>query len=133
MQTFATRRSKHTFMPSFVVDFIAKGTADDEWRMVLVEAGPWHSSETRLQSIQDRLYNCIDAAIDGQLAEQFPQTLGKRIVIELDCYDSPEAEIIEFFDRFSGGVLALDEYRSALSNNPYVREIGFNLNLGASD
>ena len=133
MQTFAPRRSKHTFMPSFVVDFIAKGTADDEWRMVLVEAGPWHSSETRLQSIQDRLYNCIDAAIDGQLAEQFPQTFGKRIVIELDCYDSPEAEIIEFFDRFSGGVLALDEYRNALSKSPYVREIAFNLNFGATD
>ena len=97
----------------------------------------WAPSErnpqTRLQSIQDRLYNCIDAAIDGQLAEQFPQTLGKRIVIELDCYDSPEAEIIEFFDRFSGGVLALDDYRNALSKSPYVREIAFNLNLGATD
>ena len=49
-------------MPSFGVDFIAKGTADDEWRMVLIEAGPWHSSETRADSDDDaHLFRTIDA------------------------------------------------------------------------
>lgn len=120
-------------MRDFVVDFIAKGQADNEWLMVLVETGPWHSCDTRLRVIQDRMYNCIDAAIDGQLAQQFPQTAGKTIIIQLDCYDAPEAELRDFFERFSQGIVELDDYKRALNQSPYVGELGFKLNLGTTD
>ncbi len=120
-------------MAEFIVDFIAKGATEEEWLMVLIEEGPWHPHEARLQAIQDRLYNCIDALIDGQLAQAFPQTSGKRIVIQLDCYDAPEEDLRDFFERFSQGVVELQDYKSSLGNSPHVQELGFQLNLGTSD
>lgn len=115
-----------------VVDVIAKGTSSDEWLMVLVEEGPWPTVETRLRAIQERLYGCIDAAIDGQLAGEFPETYGKRVVIQLDCYDAPEHDVSDFFDRFSKGALATNDYRHALAGSSYVSDITFKLNLAAT-
>ena len=55
------------------VDFVARGETEGEWKMVLVEQGPWSGSiEDALQRIQKRLYDCLDAALDGQLAEKYP-------------------------------------------------------------
>lgn len=88
-----------------VVDFVAHGEADDEWKMVLVEQGPWDGPiEAQLRRLQERLYGTIDAALDGQLAEKFSESLGKRIVVQLDGYNMPKAEVAEFFERFSKGV-----------------------------
>lgn len=113
-----------------VVDFIAKGDSTDTWKMVLVEQGPWPGSlNEQLRRIQDRMYGCIDAALDGQLSERFPETKDKNIIIQLDCYNVPRAEVEEFFSRFASGVFALDDYRSALSNNRFVKSIDFEVSF----
>ena len=115
-----------------LVDFVARGDTPDEWQMVLVEEGPWNESvENELRRIQDRLYGAIDAAVEGRLAEQFPDSLGKRIVIQLDCYDGPANEVAEFFDRFSSGVLETEDYKKALSGNRFVSGIAFRSNFQA--
>ncbi len=112
------------------VDFIARGASEDEWLMVLVEEGQWSQPlEGRLRQIQERLYASLDAAIDGQLAEQFPETLGKRIVVRLDCYDAPEREVSDFFERFSKGAMMTPEYSQSLAESTYVSDIGFELHL----
>ncbi|MGH1422974.1 MAG: DUF6572 domain-containing protein [Hyphomonas sp.] len=118
---------------SVTVDFIARGSSDDEWLMVLVEEGSWQQVNMRLRSIQDRLYGCIDAAIDGQLAQKFPQTNGKRIVIRLDCYDAPELEVSNFFERFSNLVFVIGDYKQALADSRYASEITFELNFDTTD
>ena len=113
-----------------IVDFVAKGDSPGEWRMVLVEEGPWHGSvEPQLRRIQERMYGCIDAILDGQLAEKFPDSKGKRIIVQLDCYNVPRQEVEDFFDRFSAGIFRLDDYRSALKNCEFVKEIGFDINF----
>lgn len=109
-----------------VVDFVARGDTDDEWKMVLVEEGPWgDSTEAQLHRIQDRLYGCLDAAIDGHLAEKFPETEGKRLTIRLDCYNVPKAEVSAYFERFSKGVLATSDYKAALQGNKHARSVEF--------
>lgn len=113
-----------------VVDFVAKGATPDEWKMVLVEEGPWIGSiDTQLGRVQDRLYGAIDAALDGQLAERFPESSGKKIIIQLDGYNLPKAEVAEFFDRFSKGVLSKPDYQQALQNNRFIRGIAFQVNF----
>ena len=62
-------------MGEITVDFIAK----DPWQMVLDEEGPWEDVSAHLATLQNRLYSCLDAAIDGQLAEQFPESHGQPI------------------------------------------------------
>lgn len=115
---------------TFVVDFVAQGSTEDEWRMVLVEEGPWRPPfEGELRRLQNRLYECVDAAIDGQLAERFPQTARKRLVVQVDGYQLPKVEVRDFFNRFVSGALAAPDYRKALAESPYVAEIAFELNL----
>jgi hypothetical protein len=115
------------------VDFVAKGDKPDEWQMVLVEEGPWLPPfDDQLRRLQDRLYGCVDAALDGLLAEKFPESRGKNIVIRLDCYNLPRVEVIDFFDRFSGSVFAIEDYKQALENNEFVNEVSFQVNFDST-
>lgn len=113
-----------------VVDFVAAGDSRDAWRLVLVEEGPWvGSTDSQLRRIQQRMYGCIDAALDGQLADRFPESKGCRAIVRLDCYDVPRDEVEAFFQRFSSGVLSLDGYRQALENSAFVRSIEFEISF----
>lgn len=112
-------------MGEITVDFISK----DPWQMVLVEEGPWQDVPAGLTKLQERLYSCLDAAIDGQLAEQFPDSCGQPITLRVDCYGVPRAETAEFFDRFSASALQLPDYKTALSASPHVSGIQFAINF----
>ncbi|TXH05499.1 MAG: hypothetical protein E6R07_01435 [Nevskiaceae bacterium] len=115
-----------------VVDFVAKGETPEEWKMVLVEEGPWKGAiQTQLRRVQERLYGCLDAALDGQLAEKFPESNGKRVVIQLDCYNLPRDKVAEFFNNFSSGVLEMPDYQQALKESSFVKGISFELNFEA--
>jgi hypothetical protein len=92
------------------VDFIAK----DPWRMVLVEEGPWDDIAANLRRVQDRLYSCVEAAIDGKLAEQFPESAGGEVVMRLDGYNLPIPEAEQFFDRFAASALESPDYKASL-------------------
>jgi hypothetical protein len=112
------------------VDFVAAGDTRDAWRMVLVEEGPWAgSTDGQLRRVQRRMYGCIDAALDGLLAERFPESKGCLVVVRLDCFDVPRAEVDAFFQRFSSGVFSLDGYRQALEKNAFVRGIEFEISF----
>jgi hypothetical protein len=116
-----------------VVDFVAKGDSPDEWRVVLVEEGPWGDEvEGQLRRIQERLYGCIDAAIDGQLCESFPESMGSRVVVQLDCYNVPQAAVQSFFEKFSSNVLLQEDYKDALQRGEFVRSIGFEVSFESS-
>lgn len=113
-----------------LVDFVARTDSPEEWRMVLVEQGPWLSDENdELRRIQDRLYGCVDAVLDGKLAEQFPETLGKHIVIQLDCYGLPRVDVENFFKAFSNGVFSLPDYKKALMSSSFAKRISFEVNF----
>lgn len=98
----------------------------------MVEEGPWAGEvEDQLRRIQRRLYDCVDAAIDGQIAAQFPASKGGRIVVQLDCYNVPRAQVEPFFVRFSEGILGIDQYRNALADSPFIDGLGFAINFDA--
>ncbi len=93
--------------------------------MVLVEEGPWVDVAANLQRLQKRLYTCVDAVIEGMLAERYPDSRGVVVVIRLDGYSLPMPDTREFFDRFSSAVLELPDYKAALGNSPHVSGIQF--------
>jgi len=80
-----------------------------------------------LRRIQERLYGCLDAAIDGKLAEKFPDSLGKNVVIQLDCYNVPRDEAEAFFKRFADGVLSVPDYKDGLARSRFVRKLSFEI------
>ena len=113
-----------------LVDFVARGETDNQWLVVLVEQGPMEGSvDDFLHKLQNRLYESIDAVIDGKLAEKFPESQGKEVVIRVDCYDLPQSDIESFFTAFSNGALETADYRDALQQNRFVSEISFEINF----
>jgi hypothetical protein len=73
--------------------------------------------------------SCIDAALDGQLAELYPETQGGQVIVRVDGYDLPQEEVREFFARFSSCVLHVPGYAAALHRNEWVGGVEFELNL----
>ena len=97
--------------------------------MVLVEQWPWEEIDTEMRRLQDRLYGCIEGALDGSLACKFPEACGKTIVIQLDGYGLPEDEDSAFFERFAHGVMKIPDYAEELRACEYVKAFRFELNL----
>lgn len=110
---------------SFIVDFIVKGDSPDVMKMILVEEGDWTDVDDRLHSLQQRMYDCIDAAIDGKLFELFPETKGKKIIISVDFYNAPYEKACNFFERFSQNALLIPSYSEALKSSAFIKGIDF--------
>ena len=117
-------------MDDFTVNFIAK-LPQGGFSMVIVEEGPWGEGETEanLRRIQARLYDCIAAALDGQLADRFPESKCKPVEIRLDAYDVPEKELLAFFALFTESVPRLPDYAESLATKKFVESLSFVLSI----
>jgi hypothetical protein len=118
-------------MGEVTVDFIARDQPHGGWSMVLVEEGPWQTSdlEANLRRVQDRLYCCLDAALAGLLARRYPGSVGKPLVIRLEAFDVPKVEVADFFERFASTVPTLPNYASAIAASRFVPSVAFELQL----
>jgi hypothetical protein len=111
------------------IDLITK-RPDGAVVLVLVEQGPWDSCEivAQLRRVQDRLYDCVDAAIDGHLAVKYPDSQGRPVVIRLDCYDTPDQDVCDFIQRFSEHVTNSDEIQRGMAAQGFVQSLEFEYN-----
>jgi len=66
----------------------------------VVEEGPWTEDAAEgLSQIRERLYDAVEVATTGKLAERFPESEGNNVCIRLDCYDLPTEPINSLFQR----------------------------------
>jgi hypothetical protein len=118
-------------MPNkLTIDLITE-KQDGKYVLVLVEQGPWKSKDVaiRLRTVQDRIYNCIDAAIDGHIASRYPDSKGRHLVIRLVCYNTPKTDISELFCKLTKYIRNSDEYQNAINNSAFIKSIDFEMNL----
>ena len=106
------------------IDFVAFDPELDAWLLVLVEPGPWDDAtvEDRLVALQDRLYGCLEAALDGQVAERFPEATDAKVIVRADCYDcygTARDAVDAFVQRFAAGIQDMPEYSP--KSSPWVR------------
>ena len=118
-------------MTEVTVDFISRDQTRGGWALILVEEGPWQENTVanELRRIQDRLYGCLDAALDGAVTGLYPDSLGSPLMIRLDAYDLPELPLRDFFATFSSEVVKLPDYVAAIASQPYFSRIEFELNV----
>src|SRR5262245_50880225 len=112
------------------IDLVTERPSDGAFILVLVEEGPWgpDEAEGQLGRIQDRLYDCVDAAVDGHLARKYPDSRGKPVVIRLDCYDTPDRPVRDFMKRFAEAIATSEEIQRDLAAQGFVQSIGFEYN-----
>lgn len=110
-------------MSKVTIDFVAFDDDRDACLLVLVEENWTGPVDDHLRALQSRLYGCLNAVLDGDLAEKFPTSEGRLIILRVDCYDLPVEPINEFVERFEAGVARMPDYSAEAS--PYVRSFGF--------
>lgn len=112
------------------IDLVTERPSDGAFVLVLVEEAPWSSdaTEEQLRRIQDRLYDCVDAAVDGHLAGKYPDSRGRPVVVRLDCYDTPDQPVRDFMKRFAEAVANSEEVQRDLVAHGFVQSLGFEYN-----
>ncbi len=98
--------------------------------MILVEVGPWEpgTEEQQLRRLQTRLYDCVDAAVDGHLAGKYPGSRGRTVRIVLDTYDIPAPVIQPFFKAFTEHVATWTDVQEQIRTQRYVQLLEFEYN-----
>lgn len=118
-------------MSDVTINVVTRNEAHGGYALVLVEEGPWASEDIveNLRRIQERLYGCLDAALDGLVAGRFPESMGKPLTIRLDAYDVAGTELADFFSRFTSIVPTLKDYAQALAECKHHPDIRFEINM----
>ena len=105
------------------VDLVTR-RPDGAFVLTLIVQGPWGGDYSfELQALQDRLYNCVDIAIDGLLAEKFKDSVGRHVLIRVDAYGTPSGVVSEFVERFSGHISGSEEYQLAVRDNNFISSL----------
>ena len=79
-----------------VIDLIADDTKTGEVTLIMLEERPWDGSEFRLFQLQEKINAYLSFALDGEMAEAYPQFANRKLRIQLDCVGMPDPGVVEF-------------------------------------
>jgi hypothetical protein len=100
------------------IDLVTYDLKRDAHILVAVEQGD--GSADSLRRLQERLYDYVDIAVDGVLAQKYPESRGKSVVIRLDCYDTPRDACEQFFSRFAKHIHSSREVQAAIAEHGHT-------------
>ena len=82
-----------------VVDSVALSPEGAAFGLSMIETRPWNGGVKQLEQFRDKLNAYLAFILDGQLAREFPNSVGKRRVVILHCVETPPDEIHESVER----------------------------------
>jgi hypothetical protein len=83
-----------------VIDFVLSSPEGNEYVLVLVEDRPW-SQPGVIDHLTDRVNRCVGYVVDGDLALNFPETVGRDIRIHVDHREPVDTDVEALFLRFT--------------------------------
>jgi hypothetical protein len=82
-----------------VLDALARDPETDELVLIMLEPRSWDGGDKQLFQLQEKLNAYLSFALDGELAEQLPQMVGKPLRIQLNCAQQPPEPVIELLGK----------------------------------
>ncbi|MEO6848082.1 MAG: DUF6572 domain-containing protein [Chthoniobacterales bacterium] len=79
-----------------VLDAIAYDQHTDEVTLAMYELRNWSDLDLQLFQLQEKLNSYASFALDGELAETYPDFVGKRVRIQLRTPHEPPDKVMEF-------------------------------------
>lgn len=79
-----------------IIDVIAEDSKTGEVTLIMLEPRPWDGSELRLFQLQEKINAYLSFALDGEMAETYPQFEGKKLRLQLDCVGMPGDDVVGF-------------------------------------
>jgi hypothetical protein len=69
----------------------------------------------------------VDAILNGEIAGEFPETRGKKLVLRLDCRGAPPADVATLFRNVADNVAHIPRYRTTIDESPFASGLTFEL------
>lgn len=82
-----------------VLDAFAHDTREDKLVLAMYETRPWLGEDRQLLQLQEKLNAYLSFVLDGELADAFPQLVGKPLEIQLRTIHEPEERAWELIGR----------------------------------
>lgn len=82
-----------------VLDAFAHDTREDKLVLAMYETRPWQGEDRQLLQLQEKLNAYLSFVLDGELADAFPQLVGKPLEIQLRTIHEPEERAWELISR----------------------------------
>jgi hypothetical protein len=79
-----------------VIDVITQDSKTGEVTLIMLESRPWDGAELRLFQLQEKINAYLSFALDGEMAEAYPQFVGKKLRLQLDCVGMPDSDVVGF-------------------------------------
>jgi hypothetical protein len=79
-----------------VIDFMGFDDKTGEVLMLMIERRPWAQAEVQLFQLQEKLNAYLSFILDGEMAEAYPDLMGKPIRIRLECATPPTNQELFF-------------------------------------
>jgi len=80
------------------IDGIGEDAKTGEAVLVMVETRPWKGSDARLFQLQEKINAYLSFALDGEMAESFPNLAGKTLRLQIDSPAMPDARTSDFLE-----------------------------------
>jgi hypothetical protein len=80
------------------VDLVTK-TPEGQYVLIMVEDRQWDGTNERIVERQTKIHNYVSFALDGQLAQIYPESKGHAVAIQLDCVAGPDASTRDYIDQ----------------------------------
>ncbi|MEK0447765.1 MAG: hypothetical protein RL088_33 [Verrucomicrobiota bacterium] len=82
-----------------VLDALGIDPETGEVVLVMFEPRPWKGGDEQLFQLQEKLNSYMSFALDGEMAEQLPQTVGKKVRLTLACAEEPPPVVTDLLLR----------------------------------
>lgn len=106
------------------IDLITHNADKSEFALYLIENNPFKDEYSRLSQIQDRIYDVIDIVLDGQLASDYPDSMGKAVKIVVDCKkDCPFGKVENLVSSLNVVISSDGEYLNDIINSNFISEV----------
>jgi len=88
-------------MKAVTIDFIGEHKATGEVMLIMRQKSRWTGDQRDLEGLQDRVNVYLQFALDGQMAEDYPQFSGRPIRIIIACLQDPPEAVTSFVARMA--------------------------------
>ena len=79
-----------------VIDLLTHDSKSGRVQLVMFEPRPWDGGEEQLFQLQEKLNAYISFALDGEMADSYPELFGKPLTVVLRCLEMPSSEAVDF-------------------------------------
>ena len=81
-----------------VIDLVTYDPKSGEYVLIMTEERQWDGSADRVLQLQEKINNYLSFALDGQMAREYPGSVGKPIRLQLDCIAQPDVDSGRFIE-----------------------------------